>query len=297
MGREGSVTRAAKSFRPTRKLGLFVILLAVVAVALLYRGWTFYPLTLDMRVEHDDYRTLSPGGMVGHGYGMFGTALILTNLLYLARRRIAGFRLGSMEAWLNLHVITGLVGSMLILFHSAFQLRTPIATVTAVSLVSVVMTGIVGRYFYALSPKPDAEQLGDELWALDELVPGLNQSIRAALAKAPVTRLPANAPLLRALATTPRWFGEYLARRGAVRRSFKNAELPAELLPPEIKAAKHAVARTARLAGADVGAAAGTALLRSWRGMHRFLAILMILSVSVHIGVAWFYGYRWIWSE
>ncbi|RLB55719.1 MAG: hypothetical protein DRJ42_05330, partial [Deltaproteobacteria bacterium] len=73
MSREGSVTRGAKSFRPTRKIGLFVILLAVVAAALLYRGWSFYPLTLDMRVEHDDYRTLSPGGMVGHGYGMFGT--------------------------------------------------------------------------------------------------------------------------------------------------------------------------------------------------------------------------------
>ena len=59
MAKEGSVTRAAKSFRPTRKLGIFVVLLAVVAAALLFRGWSFYPLSLDMRVEHDDYRVLS----------------------------------------------------------------------------------------------------------------------------------------------------------------------------------------------------------------------------------------------
>ncbi|MBW2460455.1 MAG: hypothetical protein JRH11_02330 [Deltaproteobacteria bacterium] len=286
-----------KSFRPTRKLGLFVILLALVAAALLYRGWTFYPLSLDMRVEHEDYRTLGPGGIVGHGYGMLGTALILTNLLYLARRRIAGFRLGSMEAWLNLHVVTGLVGSMLILFHSAFQLRTPIATVTSVSLASVVLTGIVGRYFYALAPKPDAAQIAANLIALDELVPGLGNVIRSALKESPVTRLPANAPLIRAIGTIPRWVGEYLARRKAVRGSFDSVTRPAEMLGAEEKEAKRILRNTAGLAGAEAGAAAGTALLRSWRGIHRFLAILMILSVSVHIGVAWFYGYRWIWSE
>ena len=50
------------------------------------------------------------------------------------------------------------------------------------------------------------------------------------------------------------------------------------------------------LAAAEVDTHAGAALMRSWRSLHRFLAILMIVSVSVHIGVAWFYGFRWIFE-
>ena len=49
-----------------------------------------------------------------------------------------------MATWLNLHVFTGLVGTVLIMFHSAFQFRTPIALATAGSLGVVVLTGIVG---------------------------------------------------------------------------------------------------------------------------------------------------------
>ena len=40
-----------------------------------------------------------------------------------------------------------------------------------------------------------------------------------------------------------------------------------------------------------------SAVLRSWRSMHMFFAILMLLTVVFHIGIAWHYGYRWIWSE
>ena len=48
------------------------------------------------------------------------------------------------------------------------------------------------------------------------------------------------------------------------------------------------------LAAREVDTLAGAALMRSWRSLHRFLALLMIVSVSLHIGVAWYYGFRWI---
>jgi hypothetical protein len=38
-------------------------------------------------------------------------------------------------------------------------------------------------------------------------------------------------------------------------------------------------------------------MMRSWRSLHRFLAIMMLVSVSVHIGVAWYYGFRWIFDR
>jgi hypothetical protein len=33
--------------------------------------------------------------------------------------------------------------------------------------------------------------------------------------------------------------------------------------------------------------------LRSWRGLHRFFALLMIVSVGLHIAMAGKWGYWW----
>jgi hypothetical protein len=51
------------------------------------------------------------------------------------------------------------------------------------------------------------------------------------------------------------------------------------------------------LASTEVDTNAGAAMMRSWRSLHRFLAIMMLVSVSVHIGVAWYYGFRWIFDR
>jgi hypothetical protein len=39
-----------------------------------------------------------------------------------------------------------------------------------------------------------------------------------------------------------------------------------------------------------------SALVRSWRGLHRFFALFMLAAVILHAGVAWYYGYRWIFA-
>src|SRR5581483_12226724 len=99
------------------------------------------------------------------------TLLILSNLLYLVRRRLTRFMswAGSVRAWLNMHAFTGLVGSVLILFHSAFQLRTPIATVTSVSLAIVVVTGLIGLYLHALVPTQGLKALEERLAEIEPL--------------------------------------------------------------------------------------------------------------------------------
>ena len=86
---------------------------------------------------------LRPSGTVGNGYGWVATLLALLNLSYLVRRRLAGTRLGSMRIWLDVHVFTGLLAAVLASFHSAFQVRSPIAATSAVSLLIVVVTGLV----------------------------------------------------------------------------------------------------------------------------------------------------------
>jgi hypothetical protein len=260
-------------------------MLVALAVVLTVRGYDFYHLDLDARIDHPDFRTLRPSGLLGHGYGVAGTLLILTNLLYLLRRLMPRLRVGSMSLWLDLHVFTGLAGAMLITFHSALQLRTPIATTTAVSLAVVVITGVIGRLIVALTRR-DGGRLEETLVALEAEALGAAPAIRTALADLPAFHLDARASLRRVVQAMPRWLRDARARRDAVRH-----ELLAHAGTPRARALGRLAAD---LAADEVRAEAARAVLRSWRSLHRLFALLLLTTVGVHIGVAWHYGYRWI---
>jgi hypothetical protein len=263
-------------------LGLLVLL---AAVAMARRGWSFYGLSLEDRVEHPDFRKLRPSGSIGMGYGFVAAGLVILNLSYLVRRLIAGSnRLGSMRVWLDLHVFTGLMAATLVVFHSALQLRTPIAKTSAASLAIVVLTGLIGRFLYALTP-PDASRLRLALDGLEAAAPGARLQATAILDGLPAPRLPANASLLRSLITIPRWRG-----RGAAIARCACSSRPAPS-QPEVRAAWRELHKAST---AEARASGMAALLRSWRGLHRFFALLMLIAVGVHAGIAWHYGYRWI---
>jgi hypothetical protein len=277
-----------------------VFLLAALAAFLLWRGFDFYRQDSIARTEHKDYATLRAAGNLGHGYGIVGTGLILTNLLYLVRRRFAKFFpawLGSVKAWLDMHVVTGLGGSLLVLFHSTFQLRTPIATVTAASLAIVVVTGLIGLYLYALVPTSGIKPLKDRLAELEELLPGVTKRVNECVERIPTTRLPNDASLPRTLITIPTWIREARARRRGVVAAARGDKLFRVLELNNRSLARDLILELGDLAAAEIDANAGAAFVRSWRSVHRFLAILMIFSVIMHIAVAWFFGFRWIFSK
>jgi hypothetical protein len=275
---------------------LVLLALSALGYALWSYGEDFYLSDLHSRVEHDAYESLRPGGLIGHGYGIVGTVLILANLLYLARRRLAQWSLGSMAAWLNLHVLTGLVGSLLIVFHSAFQLRTPIALVTATSLGVVVATGIIGRYLYALTPRPDRGMLEAALASLDELAPGCSARVYHALAIHKVTQVDAHRWLLIKLAAVPKWVAEARSRGFLVSYVIEDAPVAAPLGRKERRRFRKAKRAVRKYATREVVAVGASSLLQSWRGFHRLLAMILVLLVPIHIAVAWIYGYRWIFS-
>ena len=287
--------------RSMRRLRIFLTLLtlALLAVAMSWRGYDYYRQDLVARAAHRDYRVLNPAGYLGHGYGIAGTTLVAANLLYLIRRRLANVLpafIGSMQSWLNAHVFTGLTGSLLILFHSAFQLRTPIATLTSGSLLIVVLTGLVGLYLYALVPKAGLRPLENRLAEIAVHLPGVAQRVHDFVHEAPATRLPADASLLRTLFTIPRWARDAKQRRRGVATALRGDKTFRVLENQEPRLARAFVAELADLAAAEVDTLAGASLMRSWRSLHRFLAILMLLSVSLHIAVAWYYGFRWIFD-
>lgn len=289
-------TLVVRQFKPSRTALLTVLGLGALAVGLALRGADFYAMGVAERVDHPDFRVLSPGEVVGHGYGVAGTVLILTNLLYLVRRRMRpNFPIGSLQAWLAMHVFTGLAGSTLILFHSAFQVRTPIATVTSVALFATVFTGLLGRYLHAFTPKADTLRLGLNVAALEEYKKGLGTGIMASLREHGVTPAPEHVTIFGTLRLMPTWHRERGARRRAVRDAVNEAVTAS--VDPLVRTELKRIGRdTVAIAGQEIGTVAANAYLRSWRGVHRIVALIMVMSVSLHIGVAIKYGYLWIFS-
>ena len=270
---------------------LFVLFISGTA-ALALRGYDFYRLSVLQRVEHPDFRTLSPSSNLGHGYGIAGTALILTNLLYLVRRRFARLSVGSLRAWLDVHVFSGLFGGMLVMFHSAFQARSGIAMVTVGALLVVIGTGLLGRYLYSLSPRPELERLRMQLRVLDAVGPGMGQMLAQRMAL--VARTAPPPPLLHAVfATLPSWRRELSQRRAVIEQTIGHY---ARSFAPELELLAKPIAECTSIYLNEVRSAAASALLKSWRGLHRFAALLMVLLVAVHIGIAWYYGFVWVFS-
>ncbi len=272
---------------------ILVFLLGGTAGALWANGRGFYTLGIGERVDHEAFRVLSPGEVVGHGYGIVGTALILTNLLYVVRRRLPSLPVGSLRAWLNLHTTTGLIGGLLVLYHSAFQFRSPIASVTMWALAVVIATGLLGRFIHAFTTGPDMDRLETHLRTFDGVHPGVGEEIRRRLDA--IEHLETSGrSLVAVLVALPKWRKEAFARRRAIEETLAvhGREHAAEF------ALLHAQVKDAiGLVFGEVRARAAGNVMRGWRSMHRLAAVIMILLVTVHIAVAWHYGYRWIFSD
>lgn len=286
LARPAADARASSSIARLDTL-LFVLFVAGT-VTLLFRGWQFYTLGIGERVDHEDFRVLGPSSPLGQAYGIAGTCLILTNLVYLVRRRFARLSLGSLRAWLDIHAFTGLFGGMLVVFHSAFQIRSTISLITMGSLFVVIGTGIVGRFLYSLAPRPDLRRLHGALERLDQCGPGLGRILHQQVARVPRTSEPAHGSLVAVITTLPAWLREQRARRIVIEQVLGHYQ---QHVPAELRRLSAPIAECRRLYAAEVRAAAAGALLRSWRALHRFSALLMVSLVAMHIAIAWYYGF------
>jgi len=91
----------------------------------------------------------TPRSNFGFYLGVVGSMMMLLMLAYPLRKHV-GFmsRWGALKNWFRLHMIMGIVGPTLVLFHSTFHLRSTNATVALFSMLGVVISGIIGRFIY-----------------------------------------------------------------------------------------------------------------------------------------------------
>lgn len=140
-------------------------LLAVFIVA----GWLLKDLDL-----------ITPAEGTGYWLGIIGGTSMLLLLLYPLRKRIRILhKLGKTKYWFQMHMILGLVGPLLILYHCNFELGSFNSRVALYCMLLVAGSGIIGRHFYAAihrglyGRKTSLKELQTELTASIEKSQGL----------------------------------------------------------------------------------------------------------------------------
>jgi hypothetical protein len=257
----------------------------------------YYTLPPGERPTHDEHRFLRPGEGAGLWLGIAASVLIVLNLVYLLRRspRTQWFKLGSLQLWMTSHVATGILAFLCAALHSAMAPGDTVGGHAFWALAVLLVTGGIGRYFYSYVPR---EANGREL-ELSEVRRRLTQLAEEWDQGQQRFREHAR-DAVQKLVDERRWQGSFFGRIAAMvrgRRELRRllarisaagrAEGLAQLQVEEtLRLARRAyAAATAAAHYEDMRAVAGT-----WRYLHRWVAVLMVVLVIVHVCYALIYG-------
>ncbi|MDH5650070.1 MAG: hypothetical protein OEY67_10500 [Gammaproteobacteria bacterium] len=97
-----------------------------------------------------DERYYTPEEGVGYYLGMVGGILMLVAVCYSMAKRVRWLRATKfMRHWLRLHIVLGIVGPYMVLFHSTFHIGSLNGGIALVSMTMVFLSGVIGRYLYS----------------------------------------------------------------------------------------------------------------------------------------------------
>jgi hypothetical protein len=92
---------------------------------------------------------VNPEHGLGYWLGIFGASLMGILLLYPVRKRLKFMRFfGATRHWFRLHMIFGVLGPVLILYHCNFTPGSLNSNVALICTLLVAASGIFGRYLY-----------------------------------------------------------------------------------------------------------------------------------------------------
>jgi len=112
-------------------------------------GYSFLLVALIAGWLLSDNRLVDPNIGLGYWLGIVGGTMILLLLFYPAGKKSTLLqRLGLVKHWFRIHMILGLVGPLLVLYHCNFSVDAINSTVALYSMIAVAVSGIIGRYIY-----------------------------------------------------------------------------------------------------------------------------------------------------
>lgn len=97
-----------------------------------------------------DERYYIPEEGLGYFMGLVGGLMMLFAMIYTFFKKVPSLRNKiSIKGWLNIHIAAGIVGPLLIYFHSSFHIGSLNGGIALISMSLVLLSGIIGRFLYS----------------------------------------------------------------------------------------------------------------------------------------------------
>ncbi|HLH09318.1 MAG TPA: hypothetical protein VKW78_18925 [Terriglobales bacterium] len=126
----------------------YLVVFALIAAVTIY-GFDYYTLDSAQRPFSAKHEVLKPSGSIGIKLGMLGFGMFCLIFLYPLRKKITWLQQwGTARHWLDYHIVLGISAPFIIALHSSFKFRG-LAGMAFWIMLSVSLSGIVGRYLYA----------------------------------------------------------------------------------------------------------------------------------------------------
>ena len=298
---------AARSAAPARALSrgsrIFVATATVVLLGANIAGASYYAMPMALRVRSAEHAWLRPSGLVGQSAGILAALIFAFLWLYPARKKFRALAAtGPLSRWLDIHIAMALTLPLLLAVHSGWRFFGIIGLGFAAMMI-VWASGIVGRYLYVRIPR---SRTGLEL-TLEEV---------AAERRALVTEIAATTGLdPRALEATLRGADTAAESQGVVRSlmAMVAADRARARLARELRHRWRHLPDRPPLDDATLDAAVDLAtreialdqqvrflrathrIFRYWHLLHKPLAIMAAIAVTIHVAVVVYVGSTWFW--
>lgn len=248
-----------------------------------------------------DNALINPEEGLGYWLGIAGGSLMALLLLYPAGKRSQLLRrLGMVKHWFRIHMIIGLVGPSLILFHSNFSVDAMNSKVALYSMLLVALSGIIGKHFYArihrglYGKRASIEELTGELKeslessrGLAAILPGFMSDMHRVAEELLGDQFTRSMGLRQSMSWTVKYYVVRVRMYLAINREIRSRSAESDALQQNSRALRQ---RANRYAAQQVGVMRQVAqlsfyerLFSLWHVFHMPLFILMVISALVHV--------------
>ncbi len=275
---------------------LSVGILAAASVGI--HGFDYYVTPRVERPFRADYGEMKPSGYFSHGLGIVGASMITVGVaIYSSRKRIrALWKLGKLSSWLEFHIFLCLLGPVLVIYHTTFK-AGGIAAISLWTMLSVAASGIVGRFLYVLIPRNvkggelSSHQINEEF---DKLGAVLRESEIGMKLLQGVDKHFAAIRRPETFGQTVKTYFSLMKSRRQVRRALRKHLAGSGLSPAAARSLYKAASARASLIQRSVVLLQAEKLFFYWHAIHLPFSIMMFVTLAVHISVALWLGYHWI---
>lgn len=266
-----------------------------------FYGYSLSIIAVGMGWLLRDYGFINPEQGLGYWLGITGGSMMLVLILYPLRKRIRALRfLGRTTHWFKLHMILGVLGPVLVLFHSNFSLGSFNSRIALYCMLLVAGSGVIGRHIYAgihsglYGNKTSLEELRKQLDSslqqsegMASFLPGFSARLAALSNEAQGDSITGSMSAISSLTWMWRkyfvWFSLWrIAHKEIKARAAASASVAAHA-PKILRATDKYIRSFVGLVGKVSQFTLYERLFSLWHVLHMPLFFMMIISALVHV--------------